>query len=200
MSAGRYIKGHLRPVPVLALTVLWVLLWGQVSPTHVVGGLIVAVGVLLAFPLPRLILGIRVRPWALVVLVVRFIAELVTASVEVAYQSVAPWKHPHGVCVRVGIRTQDAFFTTMLAQMTILVPGTVVIDVDRHRRELLLHVFDAPDDAALEAVQRDVLAQEERILRALSKSADEVLARRPGELRTRRGASAHDTEPDRRRH
>ena len=47
------------PWSVLWLTVVWLALWGTVSPLTVVGGVLVAVAVLVVFPMPRL----RVAPW-----------------------------------------------------------------------------------------------------------------------------------------
>lgn len=176
----RTILRRLQPLPVLALTTSWVLLWGRLSPLNVAGGLAIAVAVLLAFPLPPLALGVRVRPWPFVVLVARFLADLVVASCEVAYRCVAPWERPHGGLVRAPLRSADELFATVTAQMTMLVPGTIVIDLDRDRRELLIHVFDVRRPGVREAVRRDVLAQEERVLRALAARADEILAREPG--------------------
>lgn len=166
-----------RPVPLANLTLVWVMLWGTPTWASVLGGLLVAAGVLLLVPLPPLHLGVRVRPLALAVLAGRFLVDLVVASVEVAYKASAPWVHPRGRLVTIGLRSDDPLFTTLTAEMTCLVPGTMVVDLDPASRKLLLHVFDAPDEAALEAAAANVLAQEARILRALSATADADLAR-----------------------
>lgn len=176
----RRLLRRLQPIPLAALTLGWVLLWGQLDPLTVLGGLVIAAAILLTFPLPPLSLGLRIRLWPLVVLVVRFLGDLIVASFEVAYKCVAPWEHPTGGLVRAPVRTTDALFATITAQMTILVPGTVVIDLDRERRELLIHVFDVRDESTLADVRANVLAQEERVVRALAGRADDILAREPG--------------------
>ena len=79
------------------------------------------------FPLPPLLLGITPRPWSLLVLVARFFADMVVASIQVAYQAAAPWFHPHGYLVDVALRTDDDLFAMITAEMVALVPGTVVV-------------------------------------------------------------------------
>lgn len=198
------LRRRLHPLPIVIMTVLWVLLWGDVTWMLVIGGALTSIAILLLFPLPPLALGLRIRPWPLVVLTVRFLWDLVLASIDVAYRVVAPWVRPQGVVTRVRLRTDEPLFATMTAQMTILVPGTVVIDVDLATRWMIVHIFDAPDQAAVDRTRDNILAQEARVLRACSARADEYLARDPevllpGERKAQeaaeRGAGGERREP-----
>lgn len=58
----------------------------------------------------------------------------------------------------------------MTAQMTTLVPGSIVIDIetDGAGRTMLVHIFDVRSSAQVEAFLRRVQAQEDRVIKALS--------------------------------
>lgn len=52
-------------LPLIAwLTLIWVLLWSTLTWANVITGLVVSVAVCLAFPLPRVDLGLRLHPGA----------------------------------------------------------------------------------------------------------------------------------------
>lgn len=168
------LRSRIQPWPVLLLTAVWVLLWGSYSLTSVVGGLLLAVTVLIVYPLPPLHLGLRIRPWPFVVLLARFAVDLVSASFHVALQSVAPWVRPRGHLITIDLRTDDDLFGVITAEMTALVPGTVVVDLDPGSRRMVLHVFDEAEDDLTKVAER-VRTQEERVLRALARDADRIL-------------------------
>lgn len=115
------LRRRLPPGPWLGLTAVWVLLWGEVSVGNVLAGVLLGATVLLAFPFPPVTFGVRVHPWALLVLLWRFGVDLVFASVEVAYKAVAPWVHPHGRLLAVTLRSDAPLFCTLTAEMTSLV-------------------------------------------------------------------------------
>lgn len=166
--------GRVKLLAGAALTLAWVLMWGTYSPMSVAGGIVLAVAVLVLFPLPHLGLGVTVRPWPLLVLIGRFLADLVTASIHVAYLAVAPWKRPHGHLVDVELRSDDELFVMLTAELTALVPGSVVIDVVPSERRLVLHILDATPEE-LPARAEAVRAQEARLLRAIARDADSIL-------------------------
>lgn len=171
-AAGRrgVLRRRVQPVSLLLLTLLWVLLWGNVSWINVVSGLLLAVLVLVLFPLPPLTFGVRLHPWATLVLILRFLGDLVVASIGVAYKASVPWEHPHGRFTRVPLRSDNDLMCTITAQMTSLVPGSIVIDIDcaPTGRSLLLHLFDAPQERDVREMHERVRAQELRVLRALA--------------------------------
>ena len=57
---------------------------------------------------------------------------------------------------------------TVTAQLVSLVPGSVVVELDSPRGLLSVHAFAARTAADVETARADVLAQEERVLRALA--------------------------------
>ncbi len=168
-------RPRFHPLTPALLAVVWILLWGVLTPAAAVGGFLLGLVVVLVFPLPRLSLGVRIRPWPLLVLIGYFLVDLVKASVHVAISASTPWIRPQGRILTVPLRSDHDLFGVLTAELTALVPGSIVIDLDTSRREMVVHVFDesAGDDAAFRA---QVAAQEARVLRALARDADAILA------------------------
>ncbi|WP_197275049.1 Na+/H+ antiporter subunit E [Luteipulveratus halotolerans] len=162
------IRRRVHLFPLLWLTVVWVLLWGNVSWANVLGGLALGFVILMVFPLPRLVVGVTVRPWPLLLLIGHFVYDLVRASVHVAWLTVRPGPPVRGVVFDVELRGRDELLQTVTAEMVALVPGTVVIDLDPTAGVLTIHALGVHDVDGARRVQREVLAQERRVLRALA--------------------------------
>lgn len=157
---------RVQPVPLIWLTVIWVLLQGSFTWWNVLSGLLLGAFVLVAFPLPRLLVGVRVRPIALLILAIRFLFDLVIGSCRVAWQAIRPGPVVTGRALQVQLVGHADLFRTITAELVALVPGTVVIDLDADR--LTLHALDVHTPEQVAATQRNVLAQEHRVLRALA--------------------------------
>ncbi|GAB4064561.1 hypothetical protein GCM10028777_11220 [Angustibacter speluncae] len=154
------------PMVAWLTAVSWVL-WGTYTPLSLVGGLVVAVGVCVVLPLPPLRLGVRIRPVGLVVLVSRFLLDVLVASVQVARITLAPPRPLRNALVGVRLTSESDIVLTAVAEMVSLVPGTVVVEAHRASHTLYLHAIDAPDEEAVVAVRERVLRQERRLLRAV---------------------------------
>ena len=156
--------------PVLGLTVLWLLLWGDVTPLLVVGGLIVAALVVVVFPFPQGQWEGVLRPWPFVVLVARFVADLVVASLQVAWLALRPRPLGPSAVVEVQLHTRSELLLVLTAELISLVPGTLLIELDSEQSKVWLHVLDAHD--GLESVVEQALAQERRVIAALGSDAE----------------------------
>lgn len=160
-------RHHPRVLPLLALTLVWCLFWGEVTPGNLLAGGLLATLVLGLFPFPRVILGLRPHLGWIIVLAARFLFDVVLASLEVAYKVTVPWSQPNGRITQVQLTSTHDITRTMTAQFTTLVPGSLVLDVDRATGIMTLHLFDAATkEDELRGVER-AQAQEQRILRAL---------------------------------
>ncbi|MBS4754263.1 Na+/H+ antiporter subunit E [Nocardioides sp. zg-ZUI104] len=166
--------GALQWPMLLWLTVVWVVLWRDISPLTVLGGLVVATIACLVFPLPPLHVDVRVRPVALLVLVGRFVFDVVRASVQVAWVVLRPQRPLRNGIVEVNLRTPSDFVLTVVAEMTSLIPGSIVVEARRSTHTLFLHVLEVGDEAGAERFRRSVLAQEARVVRALGRHTDHL--------------------------
>lgn len=163
-----WLRRRLQLFPVLWLTALWALFWGEITFANILSGLVLAVLVLVVFPLPRLITGVRLRLWAFVVLVVRFVADVVVASFEVAWMAVRPGGVPRSSVVTIPLRSRNELFHTLVGVLMSLVPGSFVINLDSTRGLLSMHVIDVKTPEEADGFRRRVLQQEDRVLRALA--------------------------------
>ncbi|WP_416345942.1 Na+/H+ antiporter subunit E [Isoptericola peretonis] len=157
------------------LTIVWVLLWGDLTWANVLAGAAIASVVVIMFPLPAITMQGTVRPGRALVLVGRFVADLFVASFEVAWSAIKPGPTPHGAIVAVRLRNPEDAYLTITAVMSSLVPGSLVVEARRSTGVVYLHVLDIDAYGGPEAVRRDTLALEERVLRAFA--SDAVLAR-----------------------
>jgi multicomponent Na+:H+ antiporter subunit E len=176
-GAARQLAHRLRhQLPLLVwLVLVWNLLWGTWSWANLLGGVVVALAVTVLLPLPPVVGGTRVRPAGLLAFVGCFLADLVISGAEVAWQTVRPRGIDRSAIIQVQLRTDSDLLTTILAEALTLVPGSMVIDMDRERRTLAVHILHVRDEDDVEAQRRSVLAQEERVVRAFG-SPDEIAA------------------------
>lgn len=170
------------------LVLVWNLLWGTWSWANLLGGIVVALGVTLVLPLPPVVGGTRIRPLGLVRFLGYFVVDLVSSGALVAWQTVRPRGIDRSAIIRVQLRVDSDLLLTILAESLTLVPGSMVIDMDRERRTLALHILHVRDEADVERQRSAVLAQEERVVRAFG-STDEIAALQlaPGETRSGTG-------------
>ncbi|GAA4723669.1 Na+/H+ antiporter subunit E [Isoptericola chiayiensis] len=171
-AAGRFVWQW---PAVAALTVVWVLLWGDVSWANVLGGAALAALVVVAFPLPRIEDRATFRVLPFLGLLRRFVADLVVASFQVAWVAVRPGPLPRGAVVEVQLRNPDDLFLTVTAVLSTLVPGSLVVEARPDTGRLYVHVLDIAHFDGPEAVRADIRGLEERVLRTLAPS--EVLER-----------------------
>jgi len=163
-----------RAVPVVWLVLVWVLLWGTFSWANVLGGLAVALVVLLVFPLPSAPGRGWPRPVPALRAIGRFVAELLVSSVQVSVQSlqaVRPGREIRSSVVEVQLESSSEFVMAMVTEVLTLVPGSVVIEVRPPERRIYAHVLGADDDAAVAAFRAQVVRLEADIVAALGRPA-----------------------------
>jgi len=148
-----------------ALLVVWIALWGRISVPLVVVGLALSLLVLVLFPLPPIEFSFGLHPWRAVVLVVRFAADVVVASLQVAYLALRP-RPPATDVVTVFLASDSDLIQHLTALAVSLVPGSLIVDADPAERTLTIHVL-YPSPRPPGRFVAEVLAQESRIRAAL---------------------------------
>lgn len=166
----------------LWLVALWMLLWGQFTVLAFLTGVVVAVFVTSVFRLPPVELSGRLNPWWLLVFTLQFVGAVVKGSLVVAWQVVRPGRQPGVSVVAVPLVTDDDLIMAHVGVTASLIPGSLVLETDRDRRILYLHVLGASTDAEVEQQRRMVQRWEARLVRAVGSRAqlDVVRASRAG--------------------
>lgn len=156
----------------VALVVLWMLLWGTISWISVLSGILVAIVVTRVFYLPPVELSGRFNPFWFLVFLGRFLFDVVVASFTVAGQAFRPRGVRSNAVIAVDLVTVSDFITTLTALAVSLVPGSLVIEVDRDRSILYLHSLGVDDREGVEQIRHKVLGVERAIVRAVGSRAD----------------------------
>lgn len=157
---------------VLGLTFIWVALWQDMSLSTIVLGILFSSAVLLLLPLPRVPFADRFNVWHTVTFCLYFMWKITVASWQVAVKAVNPGPSVINSVVAVKLRTQDDLLLTLIGHVYALIPGSLVIDVDRPTSTLFLHVIDIPDEESAEAFRVDSLDIEARMIRGFGSKRD----------------------------
>jgi multicomponent Na+:H+ antiporter subunit E len=160
-------------VPLVAgLTVLWALLWGSWTPLTLLCGVVVALLVTQALPLPPVPLSARFS----IVHVLRFLVVwsglVVVASFRVAWVAFRPRGVRRSSITLVQLHSTSEMTFTLATLAISLVPGSYVADVDLRRRRLLIHVLDTERLEQVEDERRVALRIEAMVIRALGSKQD----------------------------
>lgn len=162
---------------ILGLTFIWVALWQDLTPPTIVLGIIFSVAVMLALPLPPVPFADRFNVYYSLKFAFYFLWKITAATWDVAAKSIQPGPRVVNSVVAVKLRTQDDLLLTLVGHVYALIPGSLVIDVDRPSSTLFLHVIDVPDEDAAEAFRVDSLDIEARMIRGFGSKRDYALVK-----------------------
>nr|WP_272898183.1 Na+/H+ antiporter subunit E [Agromyces seonyuensis] len=177
----------------LALVALWLFLWDSVTVMTIVTGILIAVVVQRVLYLPPVLFSGRLNLWRALVLGARMIVDVSRASVQIAWFAIDPRWQPSNAIIAVQLHTRSDVVMTLTAEAISVVPGTVVVDIDRERGVLYLHAIGTRTEADVEHVRHGVIGTEERIVLAVG--THEEAERIRAERRARRSAG-ESASPD----
>lgn len=172
-----------QPRAIIAVAVVWNLLWGDLSWANTINGLVIGFVVVTVFPLPSIPFFGTLRPWPFIKLLGYFLADLVQSSFVVVLSALRPRLDSTGAIIEVPMHFHSDLYLTLTAALVTLVPGSVVLEARRSASVLYIHVLGARSDADIARVRGSVLTVERRVLEAFAA---------PDELATYRAALAAD--------
>ena len=100
-----------------------------------------------------------------------FFFAVVRGSLLVAWQTINLARYPGTAIIAVPLRTDDDLIMAHVGVTASLIPGSLIVDVDRDRRILYLHIIGVSSDRDVEAQRASVQRWEERIVRAVGSRA-----------------------------
>ena len=163
---------------VAVMSVLWAAAWQDFGPHVLLTGAVFSLLVMWVFPLPTIPFPGRLHPWYCLVFTARFLWSVLLGSLQVAWVvMVRPRVSRHSI-VEMRLRSHQDMILTFTSHALGLVPGSIVLDVDRVTATLYLHCLDVSDDEAIESIKAEALATEAAIIRAIGSREDRELLRR----------------------
>lgn len=155
------------------LVVLWLLLWGSVTPLALLGGFVIAMAATWVARLPpQAPFAGRLRPVGFAVLVVDFLGDLLSSGVQVSWQAIRRGKPAGSAFVAVPVRAHSDGLLVIIADALSLTPGTVVVDYDTENRRLLVHGYPVRSHDEADDLRYFALRIEERVVRAVGPRRD----------------------------
>ncbi|MBF6193313.1 Na+/H+ antiporter subunit E [Nocardia implantans] len=161
------------------LTVVWVALWGDLSTANVLGGLAVAALIMVALPLPRVPVSGRLNPLPLPELILASAYYALESSLQVAWLAIRPAPPPVSGVLRVYSATRSDLVLVLWTDLLNLIPGTMVLEIDRRRCVVYVHVLDVGSDAAVAAFFRTTRRLERLLIEAFERPTGWPYSRPP---------------------
>ena len=147
-----------------------------------------AVFVTRVFRLPPVELSGRVNLWYGAIFVLSFLAALVRGSLKVSWQARDWRRQPGAAIIAVPLRVDDDLIMTHTAVTASLIPGSLVVEADRDRRILYLHVIGVRSARDVERQRESVWSWERRIVLAVGSRAQVERVRSDAAIHASRGA------------
>ena len=160
---------------ILWLVVVWGALWGDWSPGNLVFGLLLALLVTRTLVLPPVRLSGRFSVVHFVLFVVTFIWQVARASIHVFRVALTQGPRVHNAVLGVALRQNNDLLMTAVGHTMALIPGSLVVEVDRGNGILYFHVLDIATAEQAEAFKRSVLDAEAAWIRIMGSREDLAL-------------------------
>lgn len=154
------------------LIMVWILLWGTFSAANVLSGLAVATVIIVLLPLPVVPVEGKVHLLSLLRLILTVVYYLVKSSVQVAWLAIRPGPPPLSAVLRARLAVKSDLVLALAVNIFNLIPGSIVLEIDRARRMLYMHVIDVGSDRSVQRFYRQVSDVEKLLTAAFERDAD----------------------------
>jgi multicomponent Na+:H+ antiporter subunit E len=155
-------------LPLLAwLVIVWGALWQDFSPGNLLFGVMVALVVTRLFYLPPVELSGRFNVLYALRYAFVFVWQVAVASAQLLWLAVTRGPSVRSAVIAVPLRSHADLMVTATGHVISLIPGSLVVDVDRANATLYVHYINVEDAAGAERVRREVLAAEAELIRIM---------------------------------
>ena len=162
----------LRVWSVCWLAAVWILLWGNISAANILTGLAVALLITVVLSLPVVPIEGRLHPLSLAKASLVVGRNLVMSSLQVAWLAIKPGPPPMSAVLRVGFAVKSDLVLALGVHAINLTPGTMVLEIDRDRRLLYIHVLDVGSRRAVDRFYREIAQLERLLIAAFERDKD----------------------------
>lgn len=163
---------------ILWLMLVWAVLWGELTVKNLLVGLVLSLLVTRALALPPVQLSSRFNVLHAVTLFVTFLWQVIRASFEVMWTVIAHGPRASSSVTAVQMRSHSDLILTATGSTMGLIPGSVLLEVDRPNAILYFHVLDVHDDEDIEHFRESVRNTEAAWIRMMGSPEDYAALRR----------------------
>jgi multicomponent Na+:H+ antiporter subunit E len=157
------------------LVFVWGALWQDFSPGNLLFGALIAVVVARLFYLPPVELGGRFSVVRAVAFAIVFLGKVVAASFQVLYLAVARGPKVTNAVVAVQLRSHSDLMVTATGHVISLIPGSLVVEVDRSTSTLYIHGLNVRNGEDVMNLRKEVRDTEAGLIRVMG-TKDELAA------------------------
>ena len=149
------------------LVIVWGALWQDFSPGNLLFGALLAVGVARLFYLPPVELSGRFNILYAVPFALAFVGKVVVASAQVLYLAAVRGPKVTNAVVAVKLRSHQDLIVTATGHVISLIPGSLVVEVDRSTSTLYLHALNITSGKDVEGLRSEVRSIEAGLIRIM---------------------------------
>lgn len=166
----------LKELPLIIwLVLVWGALWQDFSLGNLVFGALIALVVARVFYLPPVELSGRFNVLRAIVYAAIFLKDVVAGSFTVFYLALVRGPNVRNAVVAVPLRSHSDLMITATGHVLSLVPGSLVVEVDRATPMLYIHALNVSTPGQLEKVRAGVRATEAHLIKIMG-SKEELAA------------------------
>ncbi|WP_285314505.1 Na+/H+ antiporter subunit E [Pseudarthrobacter sp. fls2-241-R2A-168] len=149
------------------LVIVWGALWQDFSPGNLLFGALLAVAVARLFYLPPVELSGRFNILHAVPFALMFVGKVAVASAQVLYLAVMRGPRVKNALVAVTLRSHQDLLVTATGHVISLIPGSLVVEVDRSTSTLYLHALNISSVEDVENFRQEVRSIEAGLIRIM---------------------------------
>ncbi len=163
----------------LWLATVYVWLWGDISAANIVAGLAIGLLIMLLLPLPRVHVEGKAHPFSILTLMGLTAYYALESSAQVAWLAVRPGPPPVTGVLRIRLAIRSDLVLVLCCDVLNLIPGTMVLEIDKERRVVYVHVLDVGSDKAVNKFYRSTRRLERLFIAAFERESDRQQAEEP---------------------
>lgn len=153
------------------LILVWMLLWGQISAANAVSGLAIALVITVLLPLPPVPTQGLLHPLSLLRLIGYVAYSLVQSSIQVAWLAIRPGPPPLTAVLRAHLDLKSDLVLALAVNITNLIPGSIVLEIDQTRRMIYAHVIDVGTERGVNRFYQQCATVERLLIAAFERAS-----------------------------
>ena len=158
----------LKRLPLLVwLVLVWGALWQDFSAGNLLFGALIALAVAQAFYLPPIELSGRFNLLRGVLFMLWFTQQVMIASFQVLYWAIAKGPRIRNAVIAVPLRSPSDLLMTAVGHVLSLIPGSLVVEVDRGSATLYVHAMNAPTPESVVKIRQGIQDIEARLIQVM---------------------------------